>query len=78
MASEIFEKIKQVIIDRYGENDHLTEDSPLSDIDGWDSLSNVMLVRDLETAFGINFSFDEIFAFEKLGEFVECIEEKLN
>ena len=77
MRDKIFDKILEVINVRFGENEGLTFETNFSDIDGWDSLSNVVFIRDLEQHFGVSFTFDEIFSFENLGQFVDSIEERI-
>ncbi|MBQ2723087.1 MAG: acyl carrier protein [Clostridia bacterium] len=77
MRNEILNKILEVINVRFGENEGLTFETTFSDIDGWDSLSNVVFIQDLEKHFGVSFTFDEIFSFENLGQIVDSIEERI-
>ncbi len=46
------------------------------EIDGWDSLSHLELITELETHFKIRFSFEEVMSFENVGQMVSCIFEK--
>jgi len=51
--------------------------SPVSNagsIDGWDSLTHMELITEIEKHFQLNFSFNEIMAFRNAGDIVACIE----
>jgi acyl carrier protein len=43
------------------------------DVDGWDSMTNLLLIDAIETDFGIKFSLDEILEFKNIGEICTCI-----
>ena len=38
----------------------LTESTTAHDVDGWDSLTNMVLITEIENKFGVRFSFREI------------------
>lgn len=58
---EIFEKVKNICKDVF-ENDELilTENSSMSDIEKWDSLTHLSIISDIEDEFNISFTLDEI------------------
>ena len=47
------------------------------DIEGWDSLTHLELITELETHFNLHFSFDEVMSFENVGQMMHCIAQKL-
>jgi acyl carrier protein len=46
-----------------------------ADVDGWDSLSHVELIRRIEKHFGVKFSLKQASKFANVGDMVRCIEE---
>ena len=52
-------------------------DSPL-DIDGWESLTHVMLITAIEEHFSIEFSFRDLAAIKTVGDLVNIVETKIN
>jgi len=47
-----------------------------SDIDGWDSLSNMMIIDSIEKNFNVKFKFNEIMKFNNVGDIVACVKKK--
>jgi acyl carrier protein len=52
----------------------LTENTTAKDVAGWDSLSHVMLVVDIETAFKKRFKAREIQNWQKVGDIVTSLQ----
>ena len=52
-------------------------DSPL-DIDGWESLTHVMLITAIEDHFSIEFSFRDLAGIRTVGDLVNIVETKVN
>ena len=52
-------------------------DSPL-DIDGWESLTHVMLITAIEEHFSIEFSFRDLASIKTVGDLVNIVETKIN
>jgi acyl carrier protein len=44
----------------------------------WDSLTHLELIAEVEIAFGIEFSFDEVVSFSNVGQLLDCILRKQN
>ena len=55
----------------------LTPQLTARDVEGWDSLSHILLVVAVEQKFGIKFSTGEIDGLENVGQFIALIERKL-
>ena len=73
--NEMFQKVQEICRDVF-EDDQLTvtEDTSAADIEGWDSLTHLSLVSELEEAFDIAFTLDETTGSKKLGDLVSAIE----
>ena len=48
-----------------------------NDIEEWDSLNHMDLIRSIEEEFNIEFEFFEVMDFENIGELVKSIEQKM-
>lgn len=55
----------------------LKETTTTEDVDGWDSLTHLELINEIENFFQIQFSLNEIIEFKNVGEMVDCILSKL-
>lgn len=55
----------------------ITTDTTATDIEEWDSLNHMGLIRAIESKFKIEFDFFEIMDFENIGELVKSIQQKL-
>tara|TARA_B110000971_G_C19991998_1_gene492403 strand:+ start:746 stop:985 length:240 start_codon:yes stop_codon:yes gene_type:complete len=75
--NEILKKINEVFIDVLEEEISVKEGHTSNDIDGWDSLTHIMLVVETEKKFNIKFLSSEIISWENVGKMIDCIEEKL-
>ena len=54
----------------------LTESTTAHDVDGWDSLTNVVLTTEIENKFGVRFSFREIVKLKNVGDLCRTIMNK--
>lgn len=55
----------------------LTEETTAADIEDWDSLMQITLTMEVEQAFDIKFTTDDIVKMKNVGDFVKAIEERL-
>lgn len=55
----------------------LTDETTAADIDGWDSLTHMLLMDSVEKEFAIKFKLMEIMKFNNVGDMVTCIQKKL-
>lgn len=77
MAQEptTFEKVKEMIVDRFGvQEDKVTAEMTFDDL-GADSLDVVELVMELEDTFNIQFDDDKIEELKNIGDAVTYIEQ---
>ena len=71
---EILHKVEEVFRDVLdNEEINLAEATTANDIDEWDSLTHVELVRAVEKAFGIRFTSAEILSWKNVGEMVASV-----
>lgn len=54
----------------------LTEDTTAHDVDGWDSLTNMVLISEIENKFGMRFTFREIVKLKNVGDLCHAIMNK--
>lgn len=73
-SKEILHKVEEVFRDVL-DNEEITlaETTTANDIEEWDSLTHVELVRAVEKAFGIRFTSAEILSWKNVGEMVESV-----
>tara|TARA_B100001093_G_scaffold509618_2_gene573992 strand:+ start:162 stop:401 length:240 start_codon:yes stop_codon:yes gene_type:complete len=75
--NEILKKINDVFIDVLEEEVFVKEEYSSYDVDGWDSLTHIMLIVETEKKFNIKFLSSEINSWENVGRMIDCIVEKL-
>ena len=75
---EIFKLINDIFIDVL-ENEKiiLKEEFDINDIDEWDSLTNILLIVEIEKKFNVNFTSSEITKWKDIGEMITAIESKV-
>ena len=74
--NEILKKVNEVFIDVLEEEIIIKEEYSSYDVDGWDSLTHIMLIVETEKKFNIKFLSSEIISWENVGKMIDCIEEK--
>ena len=77
-SSEIKEKLKEILIsvlnhDRCELHDELTA----KDVDGWDSLSHMMIITKIEEGLNIKFKLRDLNKLKNLGSLVTVIQAKI-
>lgn len=55
----------------------LTENTTAHDVEGWDSLTNMVLLTEIEKKFGVRFSFHEIVKLKNVGDLCHTIKNKI-
>ena len=54
----------------------LTETTTANDVEGWDSLTNMLLISEIEKTFQLHFSFREIVRLKNVGDLCAAIARK--
>ena len=75
----IIENLRTIFIkvlehEKFDIQDNLTAD----DVDGWDSLSHMLIVTEVENSFSIKFKFRELNKMKNLGDMINLIGSKLS
>ncbi len=55
----------------------LSDSTTAQDIEGWDSLTHINLIIEIEEEFGLRFTVDDISGLKNVGEMVTMVEGKL-
>ena len=77
--TEITEQLNTIFRDVFDdENILLTEQITAQDIDGWDSLTHILIVVAIEKKLKLRFTSNEILSWKNVGELMNCIEGKIN
>ncbi|MAQ74991.1 MAG: acyl carrier protein [Aquimarina sp.] len=77
-TSLIKEKIKDVLISVLDHNNfEMTDDLTAKDVDGWDSLSHMMIISKIEEMFNIKFKLRDLNKLKNMGSLVQVIQSKL-
>lgn len=73
--TEIFEKLNEIFQDVF-DDEELTvgEQTTAADVDGWDSLSHIMLLSAIEDEFGVKFDMKAVQGLKNVGAMAELIE----
>jgi acyl carrier protein len=51
----------------------ITDEMTANDVEGWDSLSHMLLIADVEAAFGIKFKLKELNKMRNVGDMIDII-----
>ena len=73
-TTELLENLSQIfrkVLKR--EDTTLTESTTARDVDGWDSLTNMLLISEVEKAFGVRFTFRDIVKLKDVGDLCRAI-----
>lgn len=76
---EILKKITDICRDVFeDETLVIDDDTTASDVDGWDSLTHLSLINEIENEFNIKFTLGEITGSKNMGELIDAIEKHLS
>ena len=72
----IKDELKKIFKEIFANNSlDLTDETSPDDIPEWDSLTQVLLVEEVEKAFNITLNMDDIFKIRTFGDFIKIIKE---
>jgi acyl carrier protein len=75
----ISEKLKKTIISSLDIDDFdLKDDTTADEVPGWDSLSHVNVILDIEKEFQIRFKSIEVLKLKNIGDLQKLVDSKLN
>lgn len=75
---EIWVRLRRVVVETFDDDVVLTPSTVASDVDGWDSVSNIGLMIAFEKEFGIRFNTGEMASLANVGQLVERIRRRLD
>ncbi len=76
---EILKKITDICRDVFEDETLVIDDDTIaSDVDGWDSLTHLSLINEIENEFNIKFTLGEITGSKNMGELIDAIEKHLS
>ncbi len=70
---EIFNKLNEIFNDVFDRDIELNESTQAKDVDGWDSLTHITLIAQIEEEFDIKFTMKEVLGMKNVGEMVDII-----
>ncbi|MFA6829132.1 MAG: acyl carrier protein [Bacilli bacterium] len=74
----IFERLEKVFREVFDdETIKLTKETPSSDVEGWDSLSHLLLIQSVEDEFSFSFEMKDIVSMENVGAMIDIIKEHI-
>ncbi len=72
--NEVFEKLTEICRDVFDdENLVISEKTTAADVEGWDSLTHLSLVNELEETYEIAFTLDEVSNSKNIGELLNAL-----
>ena len=75
---QIMGKLQDIIREAVDDEDLLINDSTVAaDVDGWDSLVQVLIIGELQNEFGVKFTSSEVSKLANVGNLVDAIAAKL-
>lgn len=75
--NEILAKLQDIIRETVDDEEVvITNETIASDVDGWDSLAQVIIVGEIRNEFGVKLTSSQIATLENVGAMVEAIYEK--
>lgn len=77
VKGEVLKRIQDLMIDVLDLDDlHINEQTTARDVEGWDSLSHLRLITEIEAEFSVTFTTGEIERFKNIGDMISTIESK--
>ncbi len=75
---EIFSKVKEAFVTVLEhDNFQLTDTTTANDVDGWESITHMMIISEVEKSFGIKFKLMDLMNMNNVGDLIRTIESEL-
>lgn len=72
--NEVFEKMAEICRDVFDDDSLVvTQLTTAADVEGWDSLTHLSLINELEQSFEVAFTLDEVAGSKNLGELLTAL-----
>ena len=77
--NEIIGKMKNILVSILKhENFEMKDELSAAQVDGWDSLTHMMIITEIEKSFQIKFKLKELNKLNDLGNLISLIQSKIN
>jgi acyl carrier protein len=77
--NEIVDKLKGLLVSILKhENFEMKDELTAAQVDGWDSLTHMIIITEIEKTFQIKFKLKELNKLSNLGSLIELIQSKVN
>ena len=77
--NEIVDKLRSIIVTILKhENFEMKNELSAADVAGWDSLTHMVIITEIEKSFGVKFKLKELNKLNNLGSLIELIQSKNN
>jgi acyl carrier protein len=75
---EILSKVKEAFVSVLAhENFKLTDETTADDVDGWESITHMMIITEIEKSFNIKFKLMDLMNMNNIGDLLNTIELEL-
>lgn len=75
---EILSKVKGAFVSVLEhDNFQLTDETTADDVDGWESITHMMIISEVEKSFGIKFKLMDLMNMNNVGDLIKTIESEL-
>jgi acyl carrier protein len=75
---EISNRVQKILKNILKHNSfEMRDDLMATDVDGWDSLSHMIIITEIEKDYGIKFKLKELNKLKNIGSLIELVETKL-
>jgi len=72
--NEVYEKIDKILKEILQHNNYVLDDSLMAkDVEGWDSLSHMIIIVQIEETFNTRFKLKELNKMQNMGDLVQII-----
>ena len=76
--NEILEKLTAIFRTTFNDSELvLNDEMNAGDVENWDSLTNMLMISEVESQFGIRFKLKELNQLKNVGSIISILEEKL-
>ncbi len=76
---DVMEKVTEIAREIFDDDELVLDDETIAaDVDGWDSLTHLSLMNEIENEFEIKFEMKEVQGLENVGELVDVILERIS
>ena len=75
---EIFNKVSEAFITVLEHNNfQLTDETTAADVDGWESVTHMMIITEIEQKFNIKFKLMDLMNMNNIGDLVKAIQSEI-